>query len=685
MIRRAWIPLSYGFALLTVALAARAISTPVNDWTITGPYGGTARSIAIDPQHPEVVLAGGMNSLLFRSRDAGQSWDMLYFPKRNLSEVTSIMVDPADSNHYLAGLISAGGGGLFESYDQGRSWDVVKPLSKFGIRAIASAPSKPSEFVVGSFQGVWLSEDSGKNWKRISDKDNLEMQGITVVTVDSKDPDTIYAGTSHLPWKTTDRGKTWESIHTGMIDDSDVFSIFVDPVHPSSLLASACSGIYASDSKGEQWKKLMGIPNTSRRTHVIRQDPANPDVIYAGTTTGLFKSVNRGATWKSLSDTQANSIAFDPTHPGTMYMALEYEGIGKSEDGAQTIHLMNKGFVDRAVSSVAASGDKLYAIETQEGETSGIFTSADHGATWIQNSAQRGLGGVHLKAITGLPDRPNVLLAASPHHLYKTTDGLLWKPLVVRVVEPPPPPAPESKPVTHTTSRHSSAAHRSTRARSRRPVKPVAKIRTVSLSEVSGLYSAKGQSGAIVFAATDLGLLKSTDAGEKWTVAPLNGNPAVYALYTSPDSNGRMIARSAGALFFSKDFGDHWEDLHFPASTSDINQIAIAPGSSNSLLAATRLGLYSSKDNGATWSSSAPGLPSSTVSSVLFANEGSAWAVEYGRLFHTDDSGTAWKEVPTSIPSLQIRQLWQPDVASRRLYGITSDIGILFRDSADFR
>ncbi|HEX4170223.1 MAG TPA: hypothetical protein VHZ55_32560 [Bryobacteraceae bacterium] len=682
MIRRVWSPVSSGTAFVTVALAAWAISTPVNDWTITGPFGGTARSVAVDPQHPEVVLAGGMNSLLFRSHDAGQNWDMLYFPKRNLSEVTSILVDPTDSNHYFAGMISADGGGLFESHDEGHSWEVVKALSRFGVRAIAAAPSKPAELVAGTFQGVWLTENSGKDWKRISDRDNLEMQGVTVVAVDSKDPDTIYAGTSHLPWKTTDRGKTWESIHTGMIDDSDVFSIFVDPNNPASILASACSGIYSSDSKGEQWKKLMGIPNTSRRTHVVREDPANPDVIYAGTTTGLFKSTNRGAVWKSMSDTQANSIAFDPTHPGTMYMALEYEGIGKSEDGAQTIHLMNHGFVDRSISSVTASGDKLFAIETQEGETSGIFASTDHGASWTRSQDERGLGGVHLKAITGLPSQTNVLLAASPHHLYKTTDGLLWKPLLVKVIEPPPPAKPAAAPAT---TRRGTATHRTTSVRSRRPVKPMVKIRQVNLSEISGLYATKGPSGDIVYAATDLGLLKSTDGGERWTISTISGAPAIYALYSSPDGNGHLIARAAGALFVSKDFGEHWDDLHFPTAVSDINEVAIAPGTSSALLAATRVGLYSSKDEGATWFAGVGGIPASTVTSVLFTNaNGNAWAVEYGRLYHTEDGGT-WKEVPTSIPSLQIRQLWQPDVASGRLYGITSDLGILFRDSTNIR
>ena len=684
MIRPLLGAITFGAALFTMAIAAWSAPESGDDWTITGPFGGTARSVAVDPEKPEVVLAGGMNSLLFRSEDGGQNWAMLNFPKRNLSEVTSLLIDPADSTHYLAGMISAEDGGLFESHDTGKTWQSVKAISKFGVRALTASASNPSQFVAGTLQGVWLSEDSGKNWKRISDPENLEMQGITAVAIDTKNPDIIYAGTTHLPWKSLDRGKTWQSIHTGMIDDSDVFSIYVDPADPASVLASACSGIYSSDSRGDQWKKLMGIPNTSRRTHVIREDPTTASTIFAGTTTGLFKSTNHGTTWKNFTDTQVNALAFDPSKPSSMYLALEYEGVGKSENGGEIVKLANHGFVDRTISAVTRAGNKLFAIETQEGETSGIFSSTDHGETWARLQDVRGLGGVHLKAISGLPSQANILLAASPHQMYKSTDGVnLWKPIPVRLIETPAPATAPQK----TAPAPRGARRPVTRARAPRPAKPVVKIREVSPSEISAFYSFKSGAQDVVFAATDLGLLKSTDAGERWTVAAIPGSPSVSSVYFASDASGQMIARAAGGLFVSKDCGEHWENLPFPLPASDVNEIAIPGGKSAVLLAATRLGLYSSPDSGATWYANLGGIPASTVSSVLFstAEDRVAYAVEYGRLYRSTEAGANWKEVPTAIPSLRIRQLWQPDVESGRLYGITGDLGILFRDGRVIR
>ncbi len=83
---------------------------------------------------------------------------------------------------------------------------------------------------------------------------------IESLAIDPADPDIVYAGTWHLPWKTTDGGKSWHNIKRGVIDDSDVFSIIIDPDKPRIVYASACSGIYKSENAGELFRKIQGIP-----------------------------------------------------------------------------------------------------------------------------------------------------------------------------------------------------------------------------------------------------------------------------------------------------------------------------------------------------------------------------------------------------------------------------------------
>ena len=96
-----------------------------------------------------------------------------------------------------------------------------------------------------------------------------------------------------LPYKSNDGGQSWRSIKNGIIDDSDIFAIDIDPRDPNHIIASACSGIYESKSGGEQWAKVQGIPSQSRRTRTIVQHPSIAGLVFAGTTEGFWLS-NRG-------------------------------------------------------------------------------------------------------------------------------------------------------------------------------------------------------------------------------------------------------------------------------------------------------------------------------------------------------------------------------------------------------
>ncbi len=653
--------------------AASAADAPSSDWHIAGPFGGSAKSVGIDPSNPNIILAGAMNSLLYRSEDGGQTWQLLNFPKRNLSEVTCVLVDPSDNHHYMAGIISADGGALFDSPDEGKTWTAVPDVDGFGVRSIVAAPSKPTRFVSGTNHGVMLSDDSGKTWQRISDAHLEEMQGITAVAIDPQNPDIIYAGTSHLPWKTMDGGKTWQSIHNGMIDDSDVFSLYVDGANPQDIFASACSGIYSSTNRGDMWQKLTGIPNSSRRTHVIRKDPANPSIIFAGTTAGLFKSSNSGTTWRTLNSIQVNSMVFDPKQTGEIYMAMEYEGIGKTNNDGESIALSNKGFVDRSISGVTRSGDRFVAVEPQLGESSGIFLSTDKGDSWTQMNGVKGLAGVHLKSVSGSAENAKFLLGASSRQLYRSIDGGTdWQPVPMKVVTIiPPPPAPKT-PVKSTKTKTGKTVART-------PAKPTEKIKLIYPSEFFGTYSLRNGTKDVVFAATDLGLYASTDQGDRWTNV-LPEVPSVSGLFLTPAADGKIFARSNTGLYFSTDYGGNWSKVNFPLPPSDVNDIAIPPDQSSTFLAATRLGLFTTADGGATWYAST-GMPASTVSSVLFASQPNvAYAIEYGHLYTSLDAGKTWSLVPSALPTTRIRRLWMPDYTTSRLYGITTDLGILFRN-----
>src|SRR5262249_37073349 len=181
------------------------------------------------------------------------------------------------------------------------------------------------------------------------------------VAIDPRDANVIYVGTHHLPWKTTDAGKTWKraaSKERGMIDDSDIFAIRIDQSNPDTVLMSACSGIYRSRDASETWSKLQGIPSTSRRTHVIYQHPTRPQVIFAGTTEGLWVSTDGGKldSWRRMTSprTVINAIAVHPDRPDRVFLGVDDAGVLISEDGGEHYAVSNAGFINRQVRAVIA-------------------------------------------------------------------------------------------------------------------------------------------------------------------------------------------------------------------------------------------------------------------------------------------------------------------------------------------
>ena len=231
------------------------------------------------------------------------------------------------------------------------------------------------------FPTKFRSLSAGRSWERISPPYHQEIRNIESLALDPNDPQVIYAGTWHLPWKTTDGGRIWRSIKTGIIDDSDIFSIMVDWSNHRRVFASACSGIYRTDSAGAAWRKIQGIPYSARRTRVLRQDPGNPAVLYPGTTEGLWKTESGGRGWQRMTSSRLaiNDILVDPRDPAHLLLGTERAGVLESFDSAKTFRASNQGFSHRRVSAAAfdpASG-RLYAAVVHDRQYGGVFFSED--------------------------------------------------------------------------------------------------------------------------------------------------------------------------------------------------------------------------------------------------------------------------------------------------------------------
>ena len=173
-------------ALLAIILGACAqnnTSTPSpNAASVTRPSG--VQALAVDPRDGHLLQATSEG--LFQSLDDGKSWQPMMLPAdiagKGVSQV-AIHKDRPDTI-YIAGEQI----GIWRSRDAGKTWDkVTRGLANDSVTALAlhsngyPRDDSKSLFVWVAGVGIFESRDEGENWKRPPDKGppNLNVLSLT--------------------------------------------------------------------------------------------------------------------------------------------------------------------------------------------------------------------------------------------------------------------------------------------------------------------------------------------------------------------------------------------------------------------------------------------------------------------------------------------------------------------------
>ena len=235
--------------------------------------------------------------------------------------------------------------------------------------------------------GVWKSANGGTTFKAVFDKQPV--QSIGAVTIDPKNPMTIWVGTGESwtrnsvsvgdgVYKSVDGGESWTNM--GLKNSERIAKILVDPTSTNTVYVCAPGklwsdsderGLYKTSDGGTSWTRILKGPNASTGCSMISMDKQNSQTIYAcmwdfrrkGWTfrsggdgpdalsgSGLFKSTDGGTTWTELEEKSAeglpakpwgrNAVAVAPSKPATVYLTIEAkiptDGLYRSDDGGKT-------------------------------------------------------------------------------------------------------------------------------------------------------------------------------------------------------------------------------------------------------------------------------------------------------------------------------------------------------------
>ena len=282
----------------TVRIASRTNGNSIgtSDWFDVG--GGESGWIAPSPKDSNIVYAGSYGGLTTRhDHRTGQERNVTPYPNNPMGAGADVLKYrfqwnfPIVFSQHDPNTLYAAANVLFKSTDEGNNWQVISPdltrndktkqgpsggpitkdntsIEYYGtIFTAMESPVQAGTIWTGSDDGlIQLSRDGGKNWSNVTPPSSIMPEWIQINSIDASphDPATLYVAATMYKW-----------------DDNRPY-------------------LYRTSDYGKTWKKITsGIPETAF-TRVIREDPNKRGLLYAGTETGMYVSFDNGERWQSL-------------------------------------------------------------------------------------------------------------------------------------------------------------------------------------------------------------------------------------------------------------------------------------------------------------------------------------------------------------------------------------------------
>jgi photosystem II stability/assembly factor-like uncharacterized protein len=659
--------------LLLTSLGTGSLWAGKNAWTTIGPFGGSARSLAIHP-HTSSTIYVGTSGGVFKTTNGGASWNIANsgLPAGYIAH--SLVIDPQNSDTvYVGGACGTYGQcGVFKSTNGGVSWRPINSGldgSVIVVESLAIDPQNPDTLYAGTsacFQpsgspvfvaggdnlcfrpGVFKTTNGGATWTAVSAGlpwASVTFGSVGALAIDPQNTGTVYAGTAGGVFKTTNGGVSWSATASSLPCCYSATALVIDRQNPSTLYAAG-RGIFKTTNGGADWN-LMDTGLSSDCCASLAIDPQNPNTLYAGGPYGILTTTDGGAHWSaanpvlagmadaSRASNSGNSplgLAVDPQNPGTVYAATGGLGVFKSTDAATNWNAMNSGL---SASEVTAS-----AVDSQNPGTiyaaanTGLFKTTDGGVNWSPANSGLPAGGV-VGSMAIDPKTPSTVYAGISGNLgysgngpaagiFKSVDGgANWISI-----------SPTLEPGLFTASL-AIDPHDS---------------RTIYAGGFSPNHS-PGFVGEI---------LKSVDGGASWK--PFGFPSWVRRVVIDPQGPDNVYAVAVNRVFKSADGGASWMDLGVPIdSIGDCDEclavgvLAVDPQLPDTVYAGGYVGVLKSTDGGATWKTANSGLPwppktFDGVGALVIDphNSNNLYATMDGQVFRSTDGGATWTAVDSS-------------------------------------
>lgn len=328
-----------------------------------GPFRG-GRSVAVSGVvgDPMTYYMGNTGGGLWKTEDGGQLWHNISDGYFTTSSVGAVSVSESNPNVVYVGMgehapravMTSYGNGVYKSNDAGKTWTHVGLKETQHISRIVIHPKNPDIVFVAAQgalygpnkeRGVFQSTDGGDTWKKVLYVNHLT--GCSELSMDHNNPLVMYAAMwehQRLPWKvisggsgsglykTTDGGKTWNTIHQGLPKEKGKMAIAVSRSNSDKVYALIESdsnrelgGLFVSNNSGKQWTKISSNHSLIQRAWYYIElfiDPKDEETVYV-LNASAQRSIDGGKSWKRITGTHGDyhDLWINPSNTSNMVIA----------------------------------------------------------------------------------------------------------------------------------------------------------------------------------------------------------------------------------------------------------------------------------------------------------------------------------------------------------------------------
>ena len=693
--------LSLAAVTLGAARAAGPDSLSGLRWRNIGPLrAGRVSAVSGAVGEPGVFYAGFPTGGLWKTSNAGVTWEPIFDAITSTSSIGAVQVAPSDTNVVYVGTgdMPTGGNinegdGVYKSTDAGRTWQHLGLEDSRQIPSILVDPRDPNlvllaaqgnRYVKGGQRGVYRSTDGGRTWSKTLDTgDSI---GVERLAWANDAPSTVLAATDlhyinvNAPgggfrfggggtgptgtalYKSTDQGLTWHELTGGGLPRlfGRISVAVAQHTNAQRMYLIGNFGLYRSDDGGATWRQMDAgdrrVGNGQGGYNCgVYVSSTNPDVVIT-VNTSSYISTDGGNTFTGFKGAPGGDdpqqLWIDPTDGQRMLLGMD-QGATVTLDGGRTWSPWYN-----------QSTEQVYHISADHSFPYWVYASQqDAGAIRVRSRGNYGeIGPLDWSPTGGWEWGTDVVDPLNNDILYASGAG------IQKISFP-------SEQIVHVSPGDDPDAH--LRATSTNPLvfapwdahELLAGFQYLMATTDGGMHWKK--------LSPDLGWPKG-EVPPPDTATPKPGarRPgAIDAIGASTVARGLIwVGTNNGLIKLTRNHGQSWADVSIPelpdSDRTDVQMIEAShfnPGEAYAALDAHFVGdyqpqLYRTRDYGKTWTKIVNGLPTGQIGGS-FAHliredtkkAGLLFAGTESGMFVSFDDGDRWQSLQLNLPTTSYR------------------------------